>query len=172
MAARDGPRLEPRGAPHPGRLPARWLVPVVLVAALVAVSVMIASSLGRSDAAPDATRAAAEAARKLPPYWIVRAGQTYAQIAQRTGLTIEQLETFNPYTDPTSLVPGQRIKLRLHAPPPPPKRLGPRYWTVRTGESFGSIAARTGHRIATLQRLNTRLKPTELQPGDRIRLRR
>jgi LysM repeat protein len=172
MAARDGPRLDSRGGPHPGRLPARWLVPAVLLVALAVVSVMIASSLGRSDAAPDAARDGGAAARGLRPYWTVRPGQTYAQIAQRTGLSVDQLETFNPYVDPTSLVPGQRIKLRLHTPPPPPPRLGPRYWTVRTGESFGSIAARTGHRIATLQRLNPRLKPTDLQPGDRVRLRR
>jgi LysM repeat protein len=147
-------------------------VPAGLAAALVAVSVMIASSLGRSDASSDGARADAAAARRLPPYWTVRLGQTYAQIARRTGLSIDQLETFNPYVDPTSLVPGQRIKLRLHAPPPPPKRLGPRYWTVRTGESFGSIAASTGHRVATLQHLNPRLKATTLQPGDRVRLRR
>jgi LysM repeat protein len=172
MAARDGPRLDSRGAPHPGRLSARWLVPLGLLVALVAVGVMIASSLGRSDAAPDGAAARAAAARRLPPYWTVRPGQTYAQIAQRTGLSVDQLETFNPYVDPTSLVPGQRIKLRLHPPPPPPKRLGPRYWTVRAGESFGSIAARTGHRIATLAHLNPGLKPTELQPGDRVRLRR
>jgi LysM repeat protein len=170
MAARDGPRLDTRGVPRPGRLPARWLVPAGLVAALVALSVMIASSLGRSDAAPDA-HPAGTAARGLPPYWTVRSGQTYAQIAERTGLSLDQLETFNPHTDPTSLVPGQRIKLRLHVPPPPPKRLGPRYRTVRTGDSFGSIAAESGHRIATLQHLNPRLKPTELQPGDRVRLR-
>lgn len=170
MAARDGPRPNPGGVRHRGR-PLRWLVPAGLVVALVGVSVMIASSLGRSDAASDAARADA-AARRLPPYWTVRPGQTYAQIAQRTGLSIDQLETFNPHADPASLVPGQRIKLRPHPPPPPPKRLGPRYWTVRAGESFGSIAAGTGHRIAALQRLNPRLTPTALQPGDRVRLRR
>jgi LysM repeat protein len=147
-------------------------VPAGLVVALVATGVMIASSLGRSDASSDATGAGAAAARRLAPYWTVRAGQTYAQIAQRTGLSVDQLVTFNPYVDPTSLVPGQRIKLRLHPPPPPPKRLGPRYWTVRAGESFGSIAARTGHRLATLRRLNPHLEPTTLQPGDRVRLRR
>ena len=40
--------------------------------------------------------------------------------------------------------------------------LGPRYWTVRSGQSFGSIAARTGHDIGSLQRLNPRLKATAL----------
>ncbi|MDX6718395.1 MAG: hypothetical protein QOJ63_649 [Solirubrobacteraceae bacterium] len=170
MAARHG------SPPDPGAVPRRlllWgLAAVGLVVVLVTLSLMIAASLGRSDAAPDAERASAAAARRLPPYWTVKAGETYAQIAQRTGLSIDLLETFNPYTDPTSLVPGQRIKLRLHPPPPPPKPLGPRYWTVRTGQSFGSIAAKTGHRIATLQRLNPRLKPTTLQPGDHVRLRR
>lgn len=167
-----GPSLDPSGVQRRNRLLLWCLVPAGLVAMLVAVSLMIASSLGRSDAAPDAARASAAAARRLPPYWTVRAGETYAEIAQRTGLSIDLLETFNPYVDPTSLVPGQRIKLRLHPPPPPPKPLGPRYWTVRTGQSFGLIAAKTGHRIATLERLNPHLKPTTLQPGDRVRLRR
>jgi LysM repeat protein len=171
MAA-HGPSPDPSGVQRRNRLLLLCLVPLGLVVMLVAVSLMIASSLGRSDAAPDAARASAAAARRLPPYWTVRPGQTYAQIAQRTGLSIDLLETFNPYVDPTSLVPGQRIKLRLHPPPPPPKPLGPLYWTVRTGQSFGSIAAKTGHRIATLQHLNPHLKPTTLQPGDRVRLRR
>jgi LysM repeat protein len=170
MAAPDGSSSDPGAIQQ--RLLLWGLGAVALFVVLVAVSLMIASSLGRSDAATDAARASAAAARRLPPYWTVRAGETYAQIAQRTGLSIDLLETFNPYTDPTSLVPGQRIKLRLHPPPPPPKPLGPRYWTVRTGQSFGSIAAKTGHPIATLQRLNPRLKPTTLQPGDRVRLRR
>jgi LysM repeat protein len=60
----------------------------------------------------------------------------------------------------------------LSVPLPPPKPLGPRYWTVRSGQSFGSIAARTGHDIGSLQRLNPRLKATALQPGSRVRLRR
>lgn len=171
MAARDGPRPDQGGVRNRSR-PLRWLVPAALVVALVAVGVMIASSLGRSDASQDSARGAGAVARRLPPFWTVRSGQTYAQIARRTGLSIDQLETFNPSIDPASLVPGQRVKLHLHLPPPPPERLGARYWTVRPGESFGSIAARTGHPIATLQELNPRLKPTALQPGDRVRLRR
>lgn len=170
MAA-HGPSPNLSGVQRRNRLLLLCLVPLALVVLLVAVSLMIAASLGRSDAASDAARASAAAARRLPPYWTVRAGETYSQIAQRTGLSIDLLETFNPYTDPKILVPGQRIKLRLHPPPPPPKPLGPRYWTVRSGQSFGSIAAKTGHRLATLRHLNPRLKPLTLQPGDRVRLR-
>jgi LysM repeat protein len=42
---------------------------------------------------------------------------------------------------------------------------------VRPGESFGSIAAKTGINLAKLEQLNPRLKPTTLRPGDRVRLR-
>ena len=69
-------------------------------------------------------------------------------------------------------MPGQRIKLRLRAPRRRAKRLGPQFWTVRSGQSYGSIAAATGHNIDTLQRLNPKLKAAALKPGDRVRLRR
>jgi LysM repeat protein len=42
---------------------------------------------------------------------------------------------------------------------------------VRPGQSFGSIAAKTGINILTLEQLNPRLKPATLWPGDRLRLR-
>ena len=87
-------------------------------------------------------------------------------------MSVEQLEAFNPRTNPTTIRPGQRIKLREKVPPPAPKPLGPKFWKVRQGQSFGSIAAATGKPIDTLTALNKRLKPEELKPGDRVRLRR
>ena len=48
----------------------------------------------------------------------------------------------------------------------------PMFWTVRAGQSFGSIAAKTRINITKLEQLNPRLKPSALQPGDRVRLRR
>jgi LysM repeat protein len=146
-----------------------YIVPVVFVVAVLAVGAFAVSQLNRTEAPDEAS--AAEIA-KLPPYWIVKDGQTYAQIAERTGLSIDQLETFNPRINPATLLPGERIKLREHVPPPPPKPLGPKFWKVRTGQSFGSIAAATGKPIDTLMALNKRLKPEELRPGDRVRLRR
>src|SRR5205085_5893808 len=67
--------------------------------------------------------------------------------------------------------PGVRLNLWRHPPKPSPKPLGPRFWTVRGGESFGSIAANTGINIVTLEQLNPQLKAATLQPGDRVRLR-
>lgn len=146
------------------------LIAAATVAAFVLTIVVIAASIRGSDAGSETARAAD---RSLAPYWIVRRGQTYETIADRTGLTIDELETFNPRTDPRSLVPGQAIKLRLHPPPRrSARRPGGRIWVVRRGQSFASIAARTGLGILELQRLNPRLKPDALQPGQRMILRR
>jgi LysM repeat protein len=140
----------------------------VLLCMIVVVAI---ASLSGEDAA---TRAAAERQAqlaKLPVYWKVRPGDTYDLVAQKTGLTVDELQTFNPYIDPSTIQPGQRLKLRAKVPPPKPKPLGPRWATVRTGDTFASIAAKTGKTIFRLQRLNPKLKPTLLQPGDRMRLR-
>ncbi|HEV2059697.1 MAG TPA: LysM peptidoglycan-binding domain-containing protein [Solirubrobacteraceae bacterium] len=140
----------------------------LLLCAIVVVA--ITSSTGEDERA----KAAAERRlhlQKLPDYWNVKRGDTYVRIAQKTGLTVEELETFNPYTDPSTIRPGQRVKLHAKVPPPKPKALGPKWFTLRSGDSFGSIAAKTGKSIGRLQRLNPKLKPTLLQPGDRVRLR-
>jgi LysM repeat protein len=171
MAHPDRTHPPQQGAKDDPGLPLHVLVPAGLVTLLVAMIVVIITSLGASDPSGD-TSARDAAARKLPPYWRVKRGQTYAQIADKTGLSVDQLETFNPKTDPNTLLPGTLLKLRLHVPPPKPKPKGPLFWTVRTGQSYGTIAAKTGHSIIKLQKLNPKLKAKELQPGDRVRLRR
>jgi Tfp pilus assembly protein FimV len=62
----------------------------------------------------------------------------------------------------------------VRRPPPPaarPKPLGPQFWTVRRGDSYWSIAQKTHRDMVQLERLNPRLKPSALRPGDRLRLR-
>jgi LysM repeat protein len=138
---------------------------------LAAIGAVIATSGGTSGSDRIAAIAAPAAPPGVPPYWIVRPGDTYAQIAAKTGLTVAQLEAFNPHTDPLALAPGQRLNLWRHPPAPRPKPAGPRFWTVRAGDSFGSIAAKTGINLDKLEQLNPQLKPNALQPGDRVKLR-
>lgn len=45
-----------------------------------------------------------------------------------------------------------------------------RYWTVRAGDTLGSIAARTHVTVAVLRRLNPKVSPTSLYIGEKIRL--
>ena len=126
-----------------------YIVPVAFLVVVLAVGGIAVSALSgteSTDAAADAKIA------DLPPYWIVKADQTYSDIAEKTGLSVEQLEAFNPRTNPTTIRPGQRIKLREKVPPAAPKPLGPKFWTVRKGQSFGSIAAATGKPIDRLHR--------------------
>jgi LysM repeat protein len=155
----------------PGRI-LRYLAPAALAILLGAVIVVVLTSAGSSGPHPNSANAPhATVLRRLSPYWTVRPGDTYGQISEKTGLSVDQLEAFNPQTDPNNLLPGQRLKLSLHPPAPRPKLPGPRFWTVRPGESFGSIVAKTGINLTKLEQLNPKLKPTTLQPGDRVRLR-
>jgi LysM repeat protein len=48
----------------------------------------------------------------------------------------------------------------------------PRTYTVKSGDTLGTIAEQTGVSVAELQELNPDLDPQSLTVGDRIRLRR
>lgn len=147
-----------------------YLVAVGVVAGFLTVGLLAVSALNGLGKDPPPAGAAVDGKAAL--LWTVRAGDTFSSIAAQSGLSIDQLQAFNPRTDPAELVPGQRVKLVERLPKVKPKPLGPRFWKVRRGQSFGSIAASTGKSMATLRRLNPKVKAAELQPGDRIRLRR
>ena len=171
MAGAVGPHAGPSGVDDDGRGVAAYLVFGGLILLMLAMVAIVVTTLGGGRNAAATTEQRAAELRNLPPYWTVKRGDTYVSIAEKTGLTVADLETFNPYTDPSAIVPGQRLKLRKNVPKPKPKPVGPKYVTVRTGDSFGSIAAKYDKNIIRLQRLNPKLKPTKLQPGDRMRLR-
>ena len=151
----------------------RYLAYLILggLAILFCTMVIVAvTSLGGDDESASASSQREAARSDLPVYWTVRPGDTYIRIAKKTGLTVDDLETFNPKVDPARIRPGQRLKLRAKVPKPK-RRLGPKWVTLRAGDSFGSIAAKTGKSITRLQQLNPKLKASKLQPGDRVRLR-
>ena len=142
-----------------------------LATIVAAVVVVVATSPGSGGSHRRPKTSVHVTVRKLPPYWTVRPDDTLTKISDKTGLSIGQLEAYNRNIEPQSIVAGQRLNLWRHPPSPRPKPLGPRFWTVRPGDSFGSIAARTGINLARLEHLNPRLKPAALQPRDRVRLR-
>jgi LysM repeat protein len=103
-----------------GRSPARFLAPLALVAFTVALIMVISSGNGSqggeepaSNSQPAATAtpsATAERKRKRKVY-VVKPGDTPSGIAEKTGVSLEQLEEANPDLDPQLLAPGQRIRL-------------------------------------------------------------
>ena len=87
-------QLAPATPPR-GRI-SRYLAPAALLGALAAIVVVLASpprtvgTHGRAAGTPHMS------ARRIPPYWTVHPGDTYAQIAAKTGLTVAQLEASIP----------------------------------------------------------------------------
>jgi LysM repeat protein len=100
-----------------GRGPARFLAPLALVAVGVALWMTVkpaangGSSTSSGGARPTATATATPKRTRKRKVYVVKPGDTPSQIAERTGVTLEQLEAANPKLDPQLLAPGQRIKI-------------------------------------------------------------
>jgi len=101
-----------------GRSPARFLAPLALLAVAFALfSILGGGGGGDEDPAttnqPRATATATpkkETKRKRKVY-VVKPGDTPSGIAEKTGVSLEQLEEANPDLDPQLLAPGQRIRI-------------------------------------------------------------
>ncbi len=126
------------------------------------------------------------------PYYVVRRGDTLSEIAERTGVPTEQLERLNTVLDPQALSPGARIRLRASAPPYVPgggrrrRRVRGdavtqalavalprrRYYVVKQGDLLTDIAKKTRVPIYRLIELNRGIRPDQLVPGQRIKVRR
>jgi len=106
-----------------GRSPARFLAPLALVAVAVALILVVSKSGDtESTAQPtgvtrtadgSATPAAGKKQRKrrVRKMYTVKPGDTPSGIAEKTGVSLEQLEKANPDLDPQLLAPGQRIRI-------------------------------------------------------------
>ena len=113
--------------------PSRWLAPLALLAALAAVLAVVAASTrdgadtegetrtassqergearegaGRTGGTTTGTRTSTGPKRRT---YTVRPGDTLAIIAERTGVSVEELQELNPDVDPNSLTVGEKIKL-------------------------------------------------------------
>jgi LysM repeat protein len=108
------------------RNPLRFLAPLALVAFTLAFLVVLTSSdvdsgdngseAGRSEQrdASAQRQSTTTTVRKTrtPATYTVKAGDTLAGIAERTGVTVDKLLDINPDIDPQALVSGQVLKLR------------------------------------------------------------
>ena len=162
-AAKNGSEAEPADRLNPVLLAVAGLAVLLIAIVLVAVTTL-------TGAETAASAEQTEKSSKLPAHYTVRRGDNYVSIAKKVGLKVEDLETFNPYVNPATIRPGQRLKLR--ATPPKVRKRGPIFHKVRKGDSLGSIAFRWGRTVPRLKALNPKLKDTELQPGTNVRLRR
>ena len=101
-----------------GRSPARFLAPLALVAVVVALYLVLTGPGGGADddpagntSQPAATATPKPKAKRKRKVYVVKPGDTPSGIAEKTGVSLEQLEEANPRLDPQLLAPGQRIRL-------------------------------------------------------------
>jgi lysozyme len=105
---------------------ARYAAPVAFLAAATVAILLVRSGLDNGDATPPgATTAATTTAATTGPgttgtatneagaqFYVIRAGDTLAVIADEHDTTVEQLLVLNPDVDPVALTVGQRIRVK------------------------------------------------------------
>jgi LysM repeat protein len=101
-----------------GRSPARFLAPLALLAFAFALFAILGGGgdggeqpANTTQPAATATVTATPAAKRKRKVYVVKPGDTPSGIAEKTGVSLEQLEEANPDLDPQLLAPGQRIRL-------------------------------------------------------------
>ena len=129
-------------APSPRRSIARYAAPAAFLLAATILAILIHSALGGKGISPDRTTTA------LGP--LTR--PSTAPVPAHTTPTITSTHT--SATDSTS---GSVA--------------GAGYTTVQSGDTFGSIAARSGTSVAEVEGLNPGISSNSLQVGQRIRVK-
>ena len=114
---------------------------------------------GRRKARPQIAHYAAPAAFLL--------GVTIAVLLIRSGLGggSPSTTTVGPVTHPTTTSATTTTKRGSTT------ARGTRYYTVQTGDTFGSISSKTGASIAELERLNPGVSSNTLQVGQKLRVK-
>ena len=83
-----------------------------LLAATIAVVLIRAGFESGSDAAPPSTGVVTTGGKTTTRYWTVRAGDTFAVISRKTGVSIVVIRRLNPGVNSTALFIGERIRVR------------------------------------------------------------
>jgi LysM repeat protein len=101
------------------RSPARWLAPVALVTAAVAVYAVVNTTL-KSDGKTKSTTSeqtstgaasTSSKSKKKKRTYVVKSGDVLSAIAEKTGVSVAEIERLNPSVDAAALHPGQKLKL-------------------------------------------------------------
>lgn len=96
--------------------------------------------------------------------YVVRAGDTLSAIAERHGVALRDLQRWNSLANASTIQVGQRLKVQVASV----------QWTthtVRSGDSLGLIASKTGCTVADIRAWNS-LSSNTIHPGQRLKLLR
>ena len=103
------------------RNPARFLAPIALIAFIFVLYSVVqdarepaggnSGTKSGETASPTASSKSTKKKKKKAKTYTVKSGDTPSGIAEKTGVPLETLEELNPDLDPSTLAPGQKIKL-------------------------------------------------------------
>ncbi len=108
-------------------------------------------------------------------YHKVRSGETLGTIASRYGTSVKDIQTLNGLSS-TRIYVGQRLKVKASTSTTttnhtPTNTTTKKYYTVRSGDTFGRIAQRYNMSVSQLQRLNPGINIHRLSIGQKIRVK-
>jgi LysM repeat protein len=99
----------------------------------------------------------------------VAPGDTLSAIAARNGTTVAALVAANGISDPNRVVAGRRLRVPTAGSASPAASGGGSY-RVRSGDTLGGIAARSGTSVAAIVALNGLANPNRIAAGRVLRL--
>ena len=109
---------------------------------------------------------------KTYTYHKVRSGETLGTIAKKYGISVAEIQRINGLRS-TKIYVGQRLKVKAGSVsvPKPRTTTSKKYYTVRSGDTFGVIAQRNRLSQSQLKRLNPRINISRLSIGQKIRVK-
>jgi LysM repeat protein len=91
----------------------RYAAPAAFLLAVTVAVVLVRSGLRHDPANRTAsTPTVATTRAPPPPFWTVRAGDTFGVISQKTGVPVATIQKLNPRASSTSLFIGEKIRLK------------------------------------------------------------
>ncbi|MEM7800782.1 MAG: LysM peptidoglycan-binding domain-containing protein [Chloroflexota bacterium] len=131
-----------------------------------------------ADQSNDVVEAPAVEAPPENGVYVIQAGDTLGQIAERFGITTDELAAANGITNINAIDVGQEIRIPAPGEAAPPAETaeeaapsqGEIVYVVTAGDTLFSIARRYGFSVDEIQQYNGIADPTRIDVGQQIRI--